>query len=71
MLAPNCPIRLATAPSNLAFDASLRERNPAWGVRELGAVRAEALQHGLELARTIDMPSNNLTLVFRKRAPAP
>ncbi len=58
-----------TAPSNLAFDASLRERNASWGVRELGAVSAEALQQGLELARVVDMPSNNLTVVFRKRAP--
>jgi hypothetical protein len=57
-----------TAPSNLAFDASLRERNASWGVRELGAVSAEALRHGLELARVVDMPSNNLTVVFRKRA---
>ncbi|HEX5752505.1 MAG TPA: DUF938 domain-containing protein [Archangium sp.] len=56
-----------TAPSNLAFDASLRERNPAWGVRELGAVTAEARAHGLELDRVIDMPSNNFTVVFRKR----
>jgi SAM-dependent methyltransferase len=56
-----------TAPSNLAFDASLRERNPAWGVRELGAVTAEARAHGLELDRVIDMPSNNFTVVFRQR----
>lgn len=55
-----------TAPSNLAFDASLRERSPAWGVRELGAVVAEARRHGLELERTVDMPSNNLTVVLRK-----
>jgi SAM-dependent methyltransferase len=57
-----------TAPSNLAFDASLRERNPAWGVRELGAVAAEARMHGLELERVVDMPSNNFTVVFRQRA---
>ncbi|MCP3136284.1 DUF938 domain-containing protein [Pyxidicoccus xibeiensis] len=57
-----------TAPSNLAFDASLRARNPAWGVRELGAVTAEAARHGLERERVVDMPSNNLTVVFRKRA---
>ncbi len=56
-----------TAPSNLAFDASLRERNPAWGVRELGAVTAEARAHGLELDQVIDMPGNNFTVVFRKR----
>jgi SAM-dependent methyltransferase len=55
-----------TAPSNLAFDASLRERNAAWGVRELGAVTAEAERHGLRRERVVDMPSNNLTVVFRK-----
>jgi SAM-dependent methyltransferase len=57
-----------TAPGNLAFDASLRERNPAWGVRELGAVTAEARTHGLELERVVDMPNNNFTVVFRQRA---
>ncbi|WNG21737.1 DUF938 domain-containing protein [Cystobacter fuscus] len=55
------------APSNLAFDASLRERDPSWGVRELGAVTAEARRHGLERERVIEMPSHNLTVVFRAR----
>jgi SAM-dependent methyltransferase len=55
-----------TAPSNLAFDASLRARNTAWGVRELSAVTAEAERHGLRRERVVDMPSNNLTVVFRK-----
>ncbi|NPC87232.1 DUF938 domain-containing protein, partial [Pyxidicoccus fallax] len=59
-----------TAPSNLAFDASLRERNAAWGVRELGAVTAEAERHGLRRERVVDMPSNNLTVVFRKSTDA-
>jgi SAM-dependent methyltransferase len=56
-----------TAPSNIAFDESLRARNPSWGVRELGAVSEEALQWGLERERVVDMPSNNLTVVLRKR----
>ncbi|SEU01678.1 DUF938 domain-containing protein [Stigmatella erecta] len=60
-----------TAPSNLAFDASLRERDPAWGVRELGTVTREALPHGLLHERSVGMPSNNLTVVFRKQAPTP
>jgi hypothetical protein len=60
-----------TAPSNIAFDASLRARNPAWGVRELGAVTAEALRQGLERERVVEMPSNNLTLVFRNRPANP
>jgi SAM-dependent methyltransferase len=55
-----------TAPSNLAFDESLRARNPTWGVRELGAVTAEAARSGLVRERVVDMPSNNLTVVFRK-----
>ncbi|RKH18758.1 MULTISPECIES: DUF938 domain-containing protein [unclassified Corallococcus] len=53
-----------TAPSNLAFDASLKARDAAWGVRELGAVTAEALRHGLTRERVVEMPSNNLTVVF-------
>ncbi|HRD46749.1 MAG TPA: DUF938 domain-containing protein, partial [Caulobacter sp.] len=36
-----------TAPSNVAFDADLRRRNPAWGIRDLAAVKAEAARHGL------------------------
>jgi SAM-dependent methyltransferase len=55
-----------TAPSNLAFDESLKARNPAWGVRRLEAVRALATRHGLELAERIAMPANNLSLIFRK-----
>ncbi|WP_095956956.1 DUF938 domain-containing protein [Corallococcus macrosporus] len=58
-----------TAPSNLEFDASLRARNPAWGVRTLEAVTAEAALNGLERERVVDMPSNNLTVVFRKPRP--
>ncbi|CAM3173223.1 DUF938 domain-containing protein [Corallococcus sp. ZKHCc1 1396] len=54
----------APAPSNVAFDASLKARDPAWGVRELGAVTAEALRHGLTRERVVEMPSNNLTVVF-------
>jgi hypothetical protein len=56
-----------TAPSNLAFDASLRSRNPAWGIRRLDEVAALAAQHGLELSERIAMPANNLVLVFRRR----
>lgn len=55
-----------TAPSNLAFDASLRGRNPNWGIRQLDAVVALAATHGLALAERIAMPANNLALVFRK-----
>ena len=55
-----------TAPSNAAFDASLRTRNAAWGVRDLDEVTALATRHGFELAETVAMPANNLTVVFRR-----
>lgn len=54
-----------TAPSNEAFDGSLKARNPEWGLRELEAVRAEAARRALLLERIVEMPANNLTLVFR------
>jgi SAM-dependent methyltransferase len=57
---------VATAPSNEAFDASLRARDPQWGLRDLEAVAAEAERNGLVLERVVEMPANNLTLVFRR-----
>ena len=59
-----------TAPSNAAFDVSLRSRNPDWGVRELGDVTALAMGHGLELVARFQMPANNLSLVFRRSGPS-
>lgn len=56
-----------TAPSNEAFDASLRGRNPAWGVRDLEAVTELAAANGLTLVKTIEMPANNLVLAFERR----
>jgi SAM-dependent methyltransferase len=55
-----------TAPSNAAFDASLRERDPQWGVRDLAEVRALAAAHGLQLVERLAMPANNLSVVFRR-----
>jgi hypothetical protein len=55
-----------TAPSNEAFDLSLKARNPEWGLRELEAVEAEAARNGLRLDAVHEMPANNLTVVFRK-----
>jgi len=59
----------ATAPSNLAFDADLRGRDPAWGLRRLADVVREAQAVGLVLRERIAMPANNLLLVFARRAP--
>jgi SAM-dependent methyltransferase len=56
----------AIAPSNAAFDADLKARNPAWGVRDLTVVADLARQNGFELVDRISMPANNLSVVFRK-----
>src|SRR5262245_10459382 len=55
-----------TAPSNEAFDASLRARNPDWGVRDLEAVVALAAAAGLAQPGIEPMPANNLSLIFSK-----
>lgn len=55
-----------TAPSNLAFDESLRSRDPAWGIRRREDMKALAAGHGLTLAERIAMPANNLILVFAR-----
>jgi SAM-dependent methyltransferase len=52
--------------SNLEFDASLKRRNPEWGLRELQAVTQVANAHGLQRQRVVRMPANNLILVFSK-----
>jgi hypothetical protein len=57
-----------TAPTNADFDASLRYRDAEWGVRDLDDVTALAHRHGFELERVVEMPANNLTVVFRRRA---
>jgi hypothetical protein len=55
-----------TAPSNDAFDQSLRSQNPEWGVRELEEVIAAASQHNLIFKQTYQMPANNLSVVFER-----
>lgn len=54
-----------TAPSNAAFDESLRARDPRWGVRDLDEVIALAADFDVEAIEA--MPANNLTAVFRRR----
>ena len=55
-----------TAPSNEAFDSSLRSTNPEWGVRNLEDVVAEAEKNGFALDEVQAMPANNLSVVLRK-----
>lgn len=55
-----------TAPSNAAFDADLRERDPLWGLRDVDAVAAAGAGRGLRLIERVAMPANNLVLAFRR-----
>ncbi|MDB5722977.1 MAG: hypothetical protein JWP15_3595 [Alphaproteobacteria bacterium] len=80
LLRPGAPLILygpyrrdgvTTAPSNEAFDASLKARNPEWGLRDVSSVEREAAANGLDLDRTYEMPANNLILAFRRRDAPP
>jgi SAM-dependent methyltransferase len=53
-----------TSPSNLAFDADLKKRNPAWGLRKVEDFAAEADKRGLLLTDQREMPANNRMLLF-------
>lgn len=53
------------APGNQAFDADLRARNPAWGLRPLSLVCRAAEASGLRFEQRVAMPANNLSLIFR------
>ena len=57
-----------TAPSNEAFDRSLRAQDPAWGVRDLEAVASAARQAGFDLDEVVQMPANNLSVILRRHA---
>lgn len=74
LLASNAPLYLygpfhragvTTAESNLAFDANLRARDPTWGLRAVEDVTAAA--QGFELTQLVEMPANNLSLVYVRR----
>jgi hypothetical protein len=52
---------------NRNFDASLKSRDPSWGVRDLEALVEAASREGLELIEKIEMPANNLSLIFQRR----
>ena len=59
-----------TAPSNLAFDADLKSRDPRWGLRTVSDFRAEAEGRGLLFVEMRFMPANNVMLLFRRGDPA-
>jgi len=63
---PYIEAEVATAPSNLAFDESLKARNPAWGLRDLAQVKAAASGAGLGFRERFAMPANNLIVIFEK-----
>ena len=55
-----------TVDSNLAFDASLKARNPEWGLRDTAWMDGLCAAHGLMRTRRVAMPANNIMLVYRK-----
>ncbi len=55
-----------TEPSNLDFDLSLKSRNPAWGLRSVDDVSDLGRRQGLTLEMRLEMPANNLSLIYRK-----
>jgi hypothetical protein len=75
LLIPDAPLYLygpyrradvPTAPSNEAFNLSLKARNPAWGLRRLEDVIALAGRSGFRFDRLVEMPANNVSVVFRR-----
>jgi len=54
-----------TALSNVAFDGSLKERDPAWGLRDLADVDVVAAEYGFARMGRVEMPANNLMLIYR------
>ncbi|MEQ8651188.1 MAG: DUF938 domain-containing protein [Kiloniellales bacterium] len=63
---PYLQASVETAPSNLSFDASLRARNPQWGIRSAEDMDALAERHGFAAETRIAMPANNTILTYRK-----
>jgi hypothetical protein len=55
-----------TAPTNEQFDAQLRARDPAWGIRDLETVVEIARANGFGLTEIVEMPANNLGVVLRR-----
>mmetsp|Transcript_7968 Transcript_7968/g.32267 ORF Transcript_7968/g.32267 Transcript_7968/m.32267 type:complete len:288 (-) Transcript_7968:51-914(-) len=57
-----------TSEGNATFDQSLRERDPAWGYRDVEAVESLGAAHGFVTEKVHEMPANNLMLIMRRRA---
>lgn len=57
---------IETAPSNLAFDVSLKARNPSWGLRNVADIDALGTDYGFARKARHEMPANNLTLVYHR-----
>jgi len=57
-----------TAPSNAAFDESLRSRNARWGIRDIDELTELGSRTGFTLQERVDMPANNMTLVWTRSA---
>jgi len=55
-----------TAESNLRFDANLKARNPAWGVRNLSSVKHIFADAGFNMSKRIEMPKENRLIIFEK-----
>jgi hypothetical protein len=75
MLPPGAPLLIygpfieadvETTQSNLDFDASLKSRDPSWGLRDVAWIDGLAAANGLQRTARHAMPANNLTLVYRK-----
>lgn len=62
---PYLRAEVATAASNAAFDRELRDRNPAWGLRDLAEVAALLDKHGFSSPQVVEMPANNLSVLTR------
>ena len=60
---------LHTSPSNAEFDASLKDRNPSWGLRDIADLERVAVTSGLRLEERLEMPANNMSLIFSRGGP--
>ena len=56
---------IQTSERNLIFDQSLKLQNPLWGLRHLDQVNEIAFENGFEQDKIIEMPTNNLSVVYR------